>query len=319
MKIVVTEPLLMGDEVKTALATLGRVSWGPFSDGELKAEVKDCDVLMVRLSRYIGKALLSRATRLQFIITATTGLDHIDLSAAHAAGVRVISLRDCPEDIQDVSATAEHTLGLLIALLRRIPAASAHVLSGGWNRNLFWGTQLRGKRLGVVGCGRIGSMVARYGAALGMDVLAHDTDPAAVLAPATSVSFEELLSRADAISIHVSAVPENRHLIDKRALEQVKLGAVLINTARGSILEEAAVVDAVTGGRLAGVAVDVVEGEERSDLKSSPLLACARAGYNVLITPHIGGATSEAIAQTEFALVRVLMAAIRERRESFSR
>jgi D-3-phosphoglycerate dehydrogenase / 2-oxoglutarate reductase len=306
MKIVVTEPEPMGEEVRTALNGMGHVVWGPFGDAALAHAVQDCEVLMVRLGRYIGESLVARASRLKFIVSATTGLDHIDLAAAKRAGVRVISLRDCPESIMDVSATAEHTLGLLLALVRRIPTAASHVLSGGWNRNMFWGQQLRGKQLGVLGYGRIGRMFGGYAEALGMKLVVYDLDEAKIKPPATAVPFEELLENSDVISIHVSAVPENQHLIDQAAVARMKPGAVLINTARGSIVDEAALAEAVYSGRLAGVAVDVLQGEEKRELQSSPLLACARVGHNVLITPHIGGATKEAIAKTESAVVNVL-------------
>jgi D-3-phosphoglycerate dehydrogenase / 2-oxoglutarate reductase len=313
MKIVVTEPEPMGEDVRTALKALGEVAWGPFDDAKLADAVRDCEVLMVRLGRFIGESLLARGPTLKFIISATTGLDHIDLEAATRAGVRVISLRDCPEAITDVSATAEHALGLLLALFRRIPAAASHVLSGGWDRNLFWGHQLRGKQLGVVGYGRIGRMFGGYAEALGMKLVAYDLDETKIKPPATAVPFEDLLENSDVISIHVSAVPENQHLIDRAVVARMKPGAVLINTTRGSIVDEAALAKAVYSGRLTGVAVDVLQGEEKRELQSSPLLACAQAGYNVLITPHIGGATEEAIARTESAVIEVLRAAFKER------
>jgi D-3-phosphoglycerate dehydrogenase / 2-oxoglutarate reductase len=306
MKIVVTEPKMLAEEVKTTLAALGRVVYGPFDDGRLFEELADCEVLMVRLGRYVGPTLLARAPRLRFVLTATTGLDHIDIAATHAAGVRVISLRDCPDAIRDVSATAEHTWGLLLALVRATPAAAAHVLDGGWNRDCFWGTELRGKRLGIVGHGRIGAMVARIGSAFGMDVAACDTDPFKIVAPAVACSLEELARRSDVLSIHVSAAPHNRHLISRALIAQMKRSAVLLNTARASVVDEAALAEAICSGRLAGVAVDVLEGEEQGAVASSPLLACARAGYNVLITPHVGGAAREAIAQAEAAVVKWL-------------
>jgi D-3-phosphoglycerate dehydrogenase len=305
-KIVVTEPVLMDEEVKSALSAMGDVSWGPFRDGDLEVAVADCEVLMVRLGRYIGETLLARAPKLQFIVTATTGLDHIDLSTAQGAGVRVISLRDCPEAIRDISATAEHTIGLLLALLRRTPAAVAHVLAGGWDRDCFWGTQLRGKRCGIIGYGRVGAMVAKYAAAFGMDVVAYDKVPEKIQPPAQLVSFEELIESSDVLSIHVTATSENRHLVDKDVVERLKRGAVLVNTARGSLVDEVALAEAVSAGHLLGVAIDVLEGEGGDDLQLSPLLACARGGHNVVITPHIGGATSESIMQAEGVVVRYL-------------
>ncbi|HET7851168.1 MAG TPA: NAD(P)-dependent oxidoreductase, partial [Methyloceanibacter sp.] len=250
MKIVVTEPLHLAERVKQSLAGLGSVAYGPFDDRTFARELPDCDVLMVRLGRHIGDATITAAPKLRYILTATTGLDHIDLDAAKAASVRVISLRDCPEAILDVSATAEHCFGLLLALLRRTPAAAAHVLEGGWDRDRFWGTQLKGKCLGVIGYGRIGAMVARYAASFGMDVIACDKAPTKIGPPAKPVSFDELLRRADVVSVHVTATPENRNLIDRAAIGKLKRGAVLINTARGSVVDEAALAEAVRSGQL---------------------------------------------------------------------
>lgn len=296
----------MADAVREQLASLGEVAYGPFDDEALRRELATCGILMVRLGRYVGADLMRHAPGLRYIVSATTGLDHVDMTAAEAAGVRVVSLRDCPDAIQDVSATAEHTMGLLLALVRNIPAAVGHVIDGHWNRDLFWGRQLRGKRLGIVGFGRIGAMVARYGAALGMEVVAHDTVPARIKSPAVPVSFEELLGSSDVVSVHVTAVPDNRHLIDAAAIARMQPKAVVINTARGFIVDEAALAEAISSARIAGAAVDVLAGEERGTIDSSPLASCARAGHNVLITPHIGGATREAIAQTEESVVTCL-------------
>ena len=198
-----------------------------------------------------------------------------------------------------------------MAAVRGTAPAAAHVLKGGWDRDRFWGVQLRGKRLGILGHGRVGAMVAHYGAALGMEIGACDCDPTKIVAPAAAMSFETLLKMSNAISVHVTADPENRHLIDRAAITQMRPGAFLINTSRGSIVDEAALAEAVRCGHLSGVAVDVLEGEAGGDVGSSPLIACAREGLNVLITPHIGGATHEAIRQTEGAVVSCLASLLR--------
>jgi len=315
MKIVVTEPLHLAENLKETLGALGTVVYGPMDDDTLVHELADCDVLMVRLGRHIGEPLIAKAPRLHYILTATTGLDHIDLDAARLASVRVISLRDCQHAITDVSATAEHCLGLMLALLRGTPAASAHVLAGGWDRDKFWGTQLKGKCLGIVGYGRIGAMVAACTNALGMTVVANDIKPEKIAPPAKPLSLDELLRTADVVSLHVTATPENRHLIDRNAIARLKRGAVFINTARGSLVDEAALAEAVETRRLFGVAVDVLEGEEHGGPSRSPLLAAAQAGYNVLITPHIGGATREAIARTETVLIEQVLKVLEEERE----
>ena len=306
MKIVVAEPAMMAAEVRSTLNQLGEVVYGPFTDADLMRSLPDCEVLMVRLGRYVGAEVLRRAPKLRYLVSATTGLDHIDQEAARTAGITVICLRDCMDQILDVSATAEHAWGLLLALIRATPAAATHVLAGGWDRNQFWGWQLHGKQLGIVGHGRIGGMMARYGAAFGMKVVAHDIDSSKVGPPASPVTLEELMKQSDVISVHATADPENRHLIDRCLLAQVKPGAFFLNTTRGTIVDSAAVAEAIISGQLAGVAVDVLEGEEHGEINEDPLLACARSGYNVLITPHIGGATRESIARAEAAVVKVL-------------
>jgi D-3-phosphoglycerate dehydrogenase len=316
MKIIVTEPLYLAEEMKQSLAALGPVVYGPFADDALSAELPDCEVLVVRLGRHIGAPTMRSAPKLRYIVSATTGLDHVDLDAARERSVRVVSLRDCPQAITDVSATAEHCFGLLLALLRGTAPAAAHVLDGGWDRNRFFGTQLRGKRLGIVGHGRIGAMIAHYAAAFGMDVVACDRTETKIVPPAEPLSFAALLESCEIVSIHVTASPENRHLIDRTAIARMRPGAFLINTARGSIVDEQALAEAVSSGHLAGVAVDVLEGEERDGIAASPLLARARAGHNVLITPHIGGATYEAIRRTEAAVVNVLTALLKEEASS---
>ena len=176
---------------------------------------------------------------------------------------------------------------------------------------LLFGRQLRGKRLGIVGYGRIGALLAGYAHALGMEVVACDRDPKKIVPPAKALSLEELLKTSEVISIHVTADPDNKHLLDAAALASTRQGAFVLNTARGSLVDEAALADAVASGHLAGVAVDVLEGEERGAPQSSPLLAAARAGHNVLITPHIGGATYEAIRQAECAVIAVLAASLK--------
>jgi D-3-phosphoglycerate dehydrogenase / 2-oxoglutarate reductase len=314
MKIVVTEPLHLADKVKETLGALGTVVYGPMDDTTLVRELTDCDVLMVRLGRHIGKPLIAEAPRLRYILTATTGLDHIDLDAARLASVRVVSLRDCQHAIMDVSATAEHCLGLMLALLRGTPAASAHVLAGGWDRDKFWGTQLKGKCLGIVGYGRIGAMVATYANVFGMSVVANDIKPGKVATPVEPISLDELLRMADVVSLHITATPENRHFIDRNAIARLKRSAVFINTARGSLVDEAALAEAVESGQLCGVAVDVLEGEEHGGISHSPLLAAAQAGHNILITPHIGGATREAIARTETVLIDQFLKVLKQER-----
>ncbi|NEQ45388.1 MAG: hydroxyacid dehydrogenase [Leptolyngbya sp. SIOISBB] len=306
MKIVVTEPQPISQEVRSILSEIGTVSYGPFEDRALEDYLLDCDILMVRLGVYIGDNIFRVARKLRYLVSATTGLDHIDLEAAASNRVKIICLRDCPEKIKSISSTAEHTLGLLLALARSLPQATSHVLNGNWNRNQFWGHQLQGKQLGIVGFGRIGRMVANYGIAFGMQPVAYDIDTSKIYPPILSVSLEELVNTSDFISVHVTADPENHHLIDQSTISQFKTGSFFVNTSRGRIVDSRALADAVISGKIMGAAVDVIEGEEFGEINSDPLVLCAREGYNVIITPHIGGATVDAISQAELSVVSTL-------------
>lgn len=306
MKIVVTEPQPMSQKVRKLLTEIGTVSYGPFEDGALEDILLDCDVLMIRLGLYVGDNIFQIASKLKYLVSATTGLDHIDLQAAANNQVRIVCLRDCPEKIKGISSTAEHTWGLLLALVRFLPTATSHVLDGNWNRNQFWGHQLQGKQLGIVGCGRIGSMVAKYGIAFGMQPVAYDIDVSKINPPICSVSLEDLVSTSDIISIHVTADPKNHHFINQSTISKFKTGSFLINTSRGRVVDSQALANAVASGKISGVAVDVIEGEEFGEINIDPLVICAKEGHNVLITPHIAGATVDAISQAELSVVSTL-------------
>jgi D-3-phosphoglycerate dehydrogenase / 2-oxoglutarate reductase len=263
--------------------------------------VAPADVLWVRLRHRIDKPVFAAAARLRILVTATTGLDHVDLEEARERGVRVLSLRGETEFLRNVRATAEHTVGLILALLRHTPAAVSHVRSGEWNRDSFRGRELYGKTAGVVGYGRLGRIVARYLQAFGMEVLA--VDPHVEAASADSgvrlVSLPQLLRAADVVTLHVNLCEETRRLLGAAELAALKRGAWLINTSRGEVLDEAALLDALRSGHLAGAALDVLSGESSNGMGSHPLVEYARSHDNLLVTPHIGGCTAESTEATE--------------------
>ena len=267
----------------------------------LMRALPDYDALIVRLGHRVDAPLLEAGPQLRVVATATTGLDHIDLKTAKERGVEVLSLRGESEFLRGVVATAEHTWALLLALLRRIPLASAAAKQGEWDRDAFRGRELDGKRLGIVGLGRIGERVARYGQAFGMDVCAYDPYREAWPSDLTRMpTLEALLESSDVLTVHVPLNDDTRGMIGRREVSQLPVGAVLVNTARGGVLDGAAVADSVTSGRLAGAAVDVVEGETAAGgVEGDPLVLAARATDRILVTPHIGGATLESMEKTE--------------------
>jgi D-3-phosphoglycerate dehydrogenase len=273
--------------------------------GLLRA-AREADILWVRLRHQIDAELLAAVPRLRLIATPTTGLNHIDLVEAERLGIRVLSLRGETEFLRDVRATAEHTLCLTFALLRHTMAAAAHVRQGGWDRDGFWGHELYGKTAGIIGYGRLGRIVARYLGAFGMRVLATDpyVDGGTVETDVQLVPLEILLREADLVSLHVNLNAETHGFFTRSQFAAMKRGAWFVNTARGELVDESALLEALRSGHVSGAALDVLSGECSAGMGSHPLVQYAREHDNLLITPHLGGCTHESMAKTELFLAR---------------
>lgn len=241
----------------------------------------------------ITDAMLESAPRLRIIACATTGSDHIERDVIEQKGISVRTLREDPELLRNLTPAAELSWALLMACARRLPAAVAHVQSGQWNREEFPGVMLNGKTLGLVGCGRIGGWMSRYALAFGMSVLAHDPYQPSLPAGVSRLPLERLMETADFVSIHVHLSDETRGLISRPLLERCKPGLILINTSRGAIVDESALLDGLASGRIGAVGLDVLDGEP--DIDRHPLVNHARHHDNVLITPHCGGYSPDAV------------------------
>lgn len=286
----------------------GQVRLAALSRAELLAALAEVDALIVRLAFQVDEEVFAAAPHLRAVVSATTGLDHIDLAAAERHGVQVLSLRGEVDFLRSIPATAELTWGLLLALTRNIPSAFSSVLAGEWQRDRFKGHDLAGRRLAILGLGRIGSIVARYGLAFGMRVYAYDPHPLTwVEGVKRTESMEELLVAADVLSIHVPLNPQTVGLVGAEQLNRLPPGALLINTSRGDVLDESALLAALQSGRLAGAALDVLSNERSAGLGSSALVEYARTHANLLLTPHIGGATYESMAATEIFMAHKLV------------
>jgi D-3-phosphoglycerate dehydrogenase len=294
------EPAGYSVAARETLASVATVDHLELTRSELLAAIPRYDGLIVRLGHQVGREIFDAGSRLQFVATATTGLNHINLEEARKRSIDVLSLRGEKEFLDQIWATAELTWALLLGLTRHIPGAALHTRKGGWEREAFIGRELAGKVLGIVGGGRLGSKVAGYGAAFAMRVLVCDPKYVALPPQAERVSLPELLTHSDIISIHVPYEPATHHLLGVEALARVKRGSVVINTSRGEVLDESAIVAALKDGRLSGFAGDVVSGEGGIDWKEfSPLFRYAGTAANILLTPHIGGLTHESMAKTE--------------------
>lgn len=245
------------------------------------------DALVVRSQTRVDAELLAAgAPRLGVVGVASVGIDRIDVEAATRAGVMVVNA-----PTGNTIAAAEHTMALMLALLRHVPDANASLRAGEWERGRYTGRELRGKTLGVIGLGKIGKAVARRAAGFEMRVVANDpylTEEQAAEAGARLVGLAELLHRSDVITVHTPLTAGTRGLLGRAQLEATKPGAFVLNVARGGIVDESALADVLASGQLAGAAVDVFSAEPMAP--DNPL----RTAPNVLLTPHLGASTAEA-------------------------
>lgn len=254
-------------------------------------------ILIVRLEKFIGPEELKLFPNLTTIVSATTGHDHLDKTLFKEKNIQLISLREYPDFLKTIPSTAELTWALLLNLLRYIPQSYQSVLEGNWNREEFKGFQLKGKTLGIVGLGRIGSMMAQYAEAFDMKVIYFDTEVKNDKYNRTE-SLMSLMDSSDIISLHVHLTKETEYLISKEVIDKTKRPFYLINTSRGKIVEESAILEGIKSGKVKGYAADVLE-NELSGVKENPLIQAASQGLPILITPHIGGASFDAMWSCE--------------------
>ncbi|MFI5314312.1 MAG: 2-hydroxyacid dehydrogenase [Myxococcota bacterium] len=276
---------------ESALALLADAGF----DAELgPLELADCDALLCLLTDRIDAELLARAPRLRIVANMAVGTDNIDLAAARARGVAVSNTPDVLTD-----ATADLAFALLLAAARRLAWADRYVRGGGfvgWRPDLGIGLDVTGRTLGIVGYGRIGRAVAERARGFRMDVLWH--------ARGSGVSLDELLERSDFVSLHVPLSDQTRHLIGERELRRMRPHALLVNTARGPIVDEAALVRALREGWIAAAGLDVFEHEP----KLTPGLADLP---QVVLAPHLGSATTHTRARMAEVAARNIVAALR--------
>ncbi|MCZ6764303.1 MAG: phosphoglycerate dehydrogenase [Alphaproteobacteria bacterium] len=255
------------------------------SKDELGAIVGDYDGIAIRSATKITEKILDAADRLKVVGRAGIGVDNVDVAAATARGVVVMNT-----PFGNAITTAEHALAMLLALARQIPAADQSTRSGKWEKSAFMGVELTAKTLGIIGCGKIGSIVAERAIGLKMRVIAYDpflTDTHAEDLGVDKVDFETLLARADFITLHTPLTDQTRDLIDADAIAKMKKGVRIVNCARGGLIDETAALAALESGHIAGLALDVFKAEPPGDI---PLLKAD----NVIATPHLGAATTEA-------------------------
>ena len=269
---------------------------------ELLDAVAHADALIVRSATTVDRDVFDAASALRVVGRAGVGVDNIDLDAARTRGVTVVNTPTA-----NIHSACEHAIALLLAAARHIPAADASVRGGGWERSRFQGVEVFGKTVGVIGFGRVGQLFAERLSAFGTTVVAADPYPdheAAQRLGVRIVPLEELMAVSDFVSVHVPKLPETHGLVDTRLLSHAKPGQILVNAARGGVVDEHALADALRDGRIRAAGIDVFEQEPPED---SPLLGLD----NVVATPHLGAATAEAQDRAGTDIAHAVLAVLR--------
>lgn len=287
MKVLITDKIdqSAGDIVKSVAEP---VFMPTMSEEELCDVIKDFDAIMVRSQTKLTSKVISCAKNLKIAARAGVGVDNIDISAATEHGITVVNSPD-----GNTVAAAELTVAMMFASARNIPAASSSAKAGNWERSKFTGTELFGKTLGIIGFGKIGRHVAKISSAIGMNLIVFDPfateDAVKNFGADYAKNLDELLEVADFITVHVPKTPQTAGMIGKEQFDKMKKGVRIVNCARGGIIDEKALKDALDEGIVASAALDVYENEP--NIRQCPLLNCDK---NVVLTPHLGASTKEA-------------------------
>ena len=309
-KILITAKVDGCPEVFEAFEGIGTVEVLP-GDPEIVAErIGEFDACLTALTVPFDQEMVSRAKRLKVLGTPSTGTDHLDLGAIRDAGITCFDISKELDLIRSFTATSELAFSLLLNVNRGVIPATQAALSGDWARERFTGFQLSGKTLGILGLGRLGTISARIAQGFGMRVIANDILD--VSAPGVEmVSFETLLSEADVLTLHVHLRPETRGIIGLDALARMKSNAIIINTSRGALIDEAALLGALNEKRIAGAGLDLIDGEWLDDVSAHPLIRYANEHDNLVITPHIGGNTYESIYDARIFMAKKIASFLR--------
>jgi phytanoyl-CoA hydroxylase len=296
-RILVTSDCTLCPHALDPLRQIGQVDYlFPATAAQVEPVLHQYDAIMCDASIKFDQALLSRASMLRIIATPSTGTDHVDKQFLARRGIELIDLAREYELIESFTATAEGTWALLLACVRRLPRSFERAKAGciGLEDRSWAPRQLSGKTLGIIGCGRVGGRVARFGNAFSMRVLAHDIRP--LDEPGVEqTDLDALLAQSDVISLHLHLTEQTRGFIDRDRLARMKRGVVLVNTARGDLIDETALVESLHSGHVGAAGLDVVHDEWDPNLASHPLHEYARTHDNLVLTPHVASACYESI------------------------
>ncbi|MBF13884.1 MAG: hypothetical protein CMF46_05945 [Legionellales bacterium] len=282
---------------------VGEVKTLPWCYDTVRSEIHMYDAYLASTSVVLDADMLSAAKRLLVVGSPATGTDHLDLATMKKMNITCFDISREHSLIESFTATSELAFGLLLSINRQLVEASQSTRQGLWERERFTGFQLSGKTFGCLGLGRLGTISSKIAQGFGMRVIAHDIDKTKTSEGVGNVSLEELFRSSDVVSIHVHLNDSTRGMVNANLIKMMKENAILINTSRGAIVDETALLTALREKNIAGAGLDIINGEWADTIGEHPLIAYSRDHGNLLITPHIGGATIESITDA-----RVFMA-----------
>lgn len=299
MKVLVVSPNYFPEQILSKLKGVAEVISKNISQKELLDEIEDYDAVLTRVDTKFDRKVLKKGKKLKVIGSATTGLNHIDLLFAKKRGITIVNLSGT-----HTLPTAEYTFSLILSLVKRIPWAYNSLKSGVWERHRFFGDNMEGKVLGIIGFGKIGSRVGKYATNFGMRVIAYDpyiSSSKIRKMGVKLVTLDYILKNSDVITLHAYLSSETEKIINARAFLKMKPAVFLVNVGRGELVDEDALLSALVKNKIAGAALDVFKDEPLS--KSSRLIKYTETHDNLLITPHIAASTNESVEEAAEEIV----------------
>ncbi|RXJ68995.1 hypothetical protein CRV08_06070 [Halarcobacter ebronensis] len=304
MQIGIVEGKDFSQKAIDSLKKIGTVTI--FDKNDINIFIEDKDILFIRLNYNIDAKLLKNAKVLKFICSPTTGLNHIDLKTCNDNNIKIISLKNQKEFLQTIRATPEHTFGLILSLLRNYKRAFLDSNNNTWDRDIYKGYELYGKRIGIIGFGRVGSILAKYFNTFDAQTFFYDIKLEINTNFAQRVSsIKELISKSDIVVLSASYSDEYNRFFDKKYVDLLK-DKYFINTARGELVDEEYLLTKIEESYFKGIAIDVFQNEAKKNNNIEKFLSLASKTNNLIITSHIAGATYESMWKTEEFIVDLL-------------
>lgn len=303
MQIGILEPKDFSQKAMEDIHEIGEISL--FDGKDFDNFIVNKEVLFIRLAYFIGKEFLDKAKSLKYICTPTTGLNHLDLEELNTRNIKIISLQNEYEFLKTIRATPEHTFGLVLSLLRNYKNCFLKEENFHWDRDKYKGHELYKKKIGIIGYGRVGSILAKYFKAFDSEILYYDIDLSIKSKIASKEkSVKDVITKSDIVILSASYSPEYHQFFDKKKIDLL-FGKYFINTSRGELVDEKYLLNKIQDNFFAGVAIDVIQNETNRVNILQELIKYSQ-GQNVIITPHIAGATYESMWKTEEYIMKKL-------------